>query len=94
MKKICIKALYNLLSFLSDFTNGFRPFVKCKIVLGSMLLIGFTMTSCRSKVIYCYAPYREYIPQEQVPDTEKEVPDTSATAVDSNEMITKKDVYN
>ena len=45
MKKDCIKILYRLFSFLSDRTNGFKPFVRYKLILGA-LLIGFTTTSC------------------------------------------------
>ena len=48
MKKNSIKTLYRLFSFLSDFTNGFKPFVKYKLILGS-LLIGLTATSCKPK---------------------------------------------
>jgi len=48
MKKNGIKTLYRLFSFLSDFTNGFKPFVKYKLILGS-LLIGLATTSCKTR---------------------------------------------
>ena len=48
MKNGNAKIFYRLFSFLSDFTNGFKPFVKYKLIPGS-LLIGLTVTSCKTK---------------------------------------------
>ena len=54
MKYKSIKTLYSLFSFLSDKTNGFKPFVKYKLLLGT-LLIGISTTACKNKtVITCY----------------------------------------
>ena len=61
MKKNCVKILYRLFSFLSDRTNGFKPFVKYKFIFGA-LLIGVATTSCFKPTCYepvaptCYAP--------------------------------------
>ena len=57
MKKACIKTLYHLFSFLSNCTNGFKPFVKYKLMLGA-LIIGFAANSCKPapSEVTCYDP--------------------------------------
>lgn len=47
MKIKSIRILYEIISYLTDKTNGFRPFVKYKLALGT-LLIGISATSCKS----------------------------------------------
>ena len=65
MKKNGIKTLYRLFSFLSDCTNGFKPFVKYKLILGS-LLIGLTATSCKPKQTPEKATINEKEPEEEI----------------------------
>ena len=48
MKQTSIKTLYRLFAYLSDRTNGFKPFVKYKLVLGA-LLVGLTANACKGK---------------------------------------------
>ena len=58
MKYRSIKTLYRIFSFLSDKTNGFKPFVKYKLLLGT-LLIGISATACKNKTVpedVCYVP--------------------------------------
>ena len=58
MKKSFIKILYRLFAFLSDCTNGYKLFVKYKLILGT-LLIGLTTTSCGNspfRQTSCYEP--------------------------------------
>ena len=55
MKKIPVKILYRLFTFLSDKTNGFAPFVKYKLILGA-LLVGFSACSNPPEEIMCYDP--------------------------------------
>ena len=58
-----MKIFYRLFSFLGDFTNGFKPFVKYKLILGS-LLIGLTATSCKPKQTPETATIEEPTPEE------------------------------
>ena len=48
MKTQGIKTLYRLFAYLSDHTNGFRPFVHYKLMLGA-LLISLTANACKGK---------------------------------------------
>ena len=48
MKTQGIKTLYRLFAYLSDRTNGFRPFVHYKLMLGA-LLISLTANACKGK---------------------------------------------
>ena len=65
MKKTGIKTLYRLFSFLSDCTNGFKPFVKYKLILGS-LLIGLTATSCKPEQTSKTATIDGKEPEQQI----------------------------
>jgi TonB family protein len=47
MKIRSIRFLYKIIAYLTDKTNGFTPFAKYKLVLGT-LLIGISATSCKS----------------------------------------------
>ena len=57
MKMLGIKILYRLFSFLSEHTNGFKPFVKYKLAFG-ILLVGFMTNNCKEpeSQILCYDP--------------------------------------
>ena len=48
MKQTSIKTLYRLFAYLSDRTNGFKPFVHYKLMLGA-LLISLTANACKGK---------------------------------------------
>ena len=48
MKTQGIKTLYRLFAYLSDRTNGFKPFVHYKLMLGA-LLISLTANACKGK---------------------------------------------
>ena len=48
MKQTGIKTLYRLFAYLSDCTNGFRPFAHYKLMLGA-LLISLTANACKGK---------------------------------------------
>ena len=65
MKKGSIKTLYRLFSFLSDCTNGFKPFVRYKLILGS-LLIGLTATSCKPEQTSKTATIDDKEPEQQI----------------------------
>jgi TonB family protein len=60
--------LYNIFAFLADKTNGWKMFVKPKLLFGA-LVVGMGVNSCRTQVpklpaVTCYKPapleYREY----------------------------------
>ena len=90
MKKTGIKILYRLFSFLSDRTNGFKPFVKYKFIFGA-LLIGVTTTSCNilPPEISCYDTMPEvtcYVAPPPVDTTTVAIQSTQPTYnLDKNE---------
>ena len=83
MKTASIKTLYRLFSFLSDKTNGFKLFVKYKLILGT-LLIGISTTACKNKdVRRCYMP--------ALPDDISEPMCYEPAAIDDSLLLPKED---
>jgi len=50
-----IQFLFRLFSFLADKTNGWAMFVKPKLLIGSLIIGGFGVSSCTPEVT-CYLP--------------------------------------
>ena len=87
MKHNLIKPLYHLFAFLSDCTNGFKPFVKYKLVLGA-LLVGISASSCKGKV------NAENINSKAEQDTETSTcynQTTSSAEMEKDTVIVKKE---
>ena len=89
MKHNLIKPLYHLFAFLSDCTNGFKPFVKYKLVLGA-LLVGISATGCKGKV------NTESIQKEEDTKTEEATcyvkSDTGSVDVEKNSVDRNKHI--
>ena len=70
MKKRFYTLLFRLTSWLADSTGGFRPVVRWKLALGTLLVgtiaIGHSCRSCYELVVSpptCYEPVVDSIPQ-------------------------------
>ncbi len=86
MKKKTYDVLFRFFSFLADRTNGQPLFVKCKILIGTLIL-GLT-TSCSSdskedNVLMCYDPVfpNDTIESEWIEPDKVEVSDSTAISL-------------
>ena len=89
MKYRSIKTLYRIFSFLSDKTNGFKPFVKYKLLLGT-LLIGISATACKNKPSEPTCYELAAIPDDIIMCYEPAAPEDTISAQEKDSIVIEK----